>query len=83
MKSLFGAHELEFLAFRISSDDTKKKTSSPQMLVTDNYNISVGETFRQIISNQPILIGLFSQKLSQTQQRYFRFDLYVYINKWS
>lgn len=43
-------------------------------LVTDSSNYAVGAALHQMIDNQPIPIGFFSKKLSQTQQKYSTFD---------
>ena len=43
-------------------------------LVTDSSNYAVGAALHQMIDGQPVPIGFFSKKLSQTQQKYSTFD---------
>ena len=43
-------------------------------LVTDNCNYAVGAALHQIVEGNPIPIGFFSKKLTQTQMRYSTFD---------
>lgn len=43
-------------------------------LVTDSSQYAVGAALHQMVNNQPIPIGFFSKKLSQSQQKYSAFD---------
>ena len=43
-------------------------------LVTDSSNYAVGAALHQIVEGNPIRIGFFSKKLTQTQMRYSTFD---------
>lgn len=52
--------------------DSNVKTNQ---LVTDSLNHAVDAALHQMINEQPVLIGFFTRKLSQTQQRYFHFRL--------
>lgn len=49
------------------------KTTNYQ-LVTDSSNYAVGAALHQMINDEPVPIGFFSKKLSQTQQKYSTFD---------
>ena len=43
-------------------------------LVTDNSSYAVGAALDQIVEDEPIPIGFFSQKLSEAQRKYSTFD---------
>ena len=43
-------------------------------LVTDSSQYAVGAALHQMVNNQPVPVGFFSKKLSETQRRYSTFD---------
>ena len=60
-----------------------KPNCTNYQLVTDSTNYAVGAALQQIVEGNPIPIGFFSKKLTQTQMRYSTFNrelLAVYLS---